>query len=463
MSTAGGRQRRVISGILFSPRGGSAHVARALARELPRHGWDVVLVSGSRSDLGDDGDARRFYAGAKVHAVDFTPTLHRAGDPMTFAPAPGEAPMHPSFEDRADAPDRVFAVLDDAAAERQVAAWTTALTGAGAAETDVLHLHHLTPLNAAAARAAPGVPVVGHLHGTELLFLEQVAGGPPAGWPYAERWAERMRQWAARCRSLVATSAEGVTRAAALLDVPAERMALVPNGVDTERFVPGSVDRAAHWRRHLVERPKGWRPGAGPGSVGYAEHDLGAFAQGPVLLYVGRFTAVKRVPLLVRAYARAQTRFRTRAPLVLVGGHPGEWEAEHPLETIESLGVSDVFLAGWHGHDELPDFLRAGDVLVIPSVREQFGQVIVEAMACERPAIAVGRYGPAEIVKDGETGWLVEPDDEAGLADALVEAVNRPDELARRGRRAAEASRERYAWSRVGGRMASILEAALPR
>ncbi len=457
-----GRPRRVVSGILFFPRGGSAHVARALAHELPRHGWDVTLVSGSRSDLGDDGDARRFYAGIDVRPVDFTPALHSAGDPMAFDAAPGQAPMHPSFEDRVNAADRVFAALDDDAAERQIAAWAVALHDAGATEADVLHLHHLTPLNAAAARAAPDVPVVGHLHGTELLFLERLAEAAPPEWPYAQRWAERMRAWAAHCSALVATSVEGLTRAAELLDVAPDRLNLVPNGFDAECFFPGEVDRVAHWRAHLVEHPKGWGPGRQPGSVRYAEEDLAAFAQGPVLLYVGRFTEVKRVPLLVRAYARARERFHVRAPLVLVGGHPGEWEGEHPLETVEGLGVADVFLAGWHSHDELPNFLRAADVLVLPSVREQFGQVLVEAMACERPTIGVARYGPAEIVEDGKTGRLVEPDDEAGLADAIVEAVNRPDERARRGRRAGEVARERYAWSGVSGRMASILAAAAP-
>ena len=74
--------------------------------------------------------------------------------------------MHPSYEDRPDAPDRIFAALDDATYERQVTAWCRALQAVGAATADVLHLHHLTPINEAAARVAPGVRIVGHLHGT---------------------------------------------------------------------------------------------------------------------------------------------------------------------------------------------------------------------------------------------------------------------------------------------------------
>ena len=145
-----------------------------------------------------------------------------------------------------------------------------------------------------------------------------------------------------------------------------------------------------------------------------------------MLLYAGRFTEVKRLPLLIEAYARARPRFRGRTALVLLGGYPGEWEGEHPIETIERLELSDVFLAGWHSHEELPDFFNAADLLVHASVHEQFGQVLVEAMACGLPAIAVNRGGPASIVDDGDTGWLVPPDDAEALADAMVEAVNDP-------------------------------------
>src|SRR3954462_14497715 len=154
--------RRVVSASTFFPRGGSAHVIRALAERLPGEGWDVTIVSGSRRDAGGHGDASRFYRGLDVHEVDF-PAALAAADPLD--PPAGEPPMHPSYEDRRDAPDRVFASLDDRAFRRQVDAWARALADAGAASADVLHLHHLPPINGAARRVAPDVPVVGHLHG----------------------------------------------------------------------------------------------------------------------------------------------------------------------------------------------------------------------------------------------------------------------------------------------------------
>ncbi|HEX2160479.1 MAG TPA: glycosyltransferase family 4 protein, partial [Thermoleophilaceae bacterium] len=177
---------RVLSGLLFFPRGGSAQVARALATELPRQGWDVSVLSGS---LGSGrADARQFYSGLDVHSVDFDA---------------GDAPMHPSYEDRPDAPDRCFAMVDDEAYREHVAAWARAMERAGAASADVLHLHHLTPLNEAAALAAPGVPIVGHLHGTELMMLERIAAGPPPEWTHADAWAKRMRRWAQGCERLI--------------------------------------------------------------------------------------------------------------------------------------------------------------------------------------------------------------------------------------------------------------------
>ena len=63
-------------------------------------------------------------------------------------------------------------------------------------------------------------------------------------------------------------------------------------------------------------------------------------------------------------------------------------------------------------HDQLPEALNAGDLLVLPSVAEAFGLALIEAMACGLPVIACNAHGPAEIVRDGESGWLVTPDDE---------------------------------------------------
>lgn len=448
-------------GIYFYPRGGSAHVCRALAREFERNEFEVTVLSGSRSDFGEHALASSFYSGLDLRPVDFTPAL-RSPDRLRFEDGAGTAPMHGSYEDRPGAEDPIIAAIDEAAYEIQVGAWTREMELAGAADVDLLYLHHLTPLNEAAARAFPRTPVLGHVHGTELLMLEEIAAGAPAGWSDAEAWAERIREWAAACERIVVSSADGAERAAAVLDLEPERFAVVPNGFDSN-FAPRQVDRRAHWRRHLVERPQGWRPGAAPGSIAYERADLEPLA-GTVLLYSGRFTAVKRLPLLLEAYALARARFSHETALVLLGGYPGEWEGEHPIETIERLEIPGAFLAGWHSHAELPNFLGAADLLVHASVKEQFGQVLVEAMACGLPVVAVDRGGPATIVDDPRTGWLVEADDVEALAAALVEAVNDPEGRLLRGERARDEVVATYTWNQIGLDLAALADelAAVP-
>lgn len=434
---------QVVSGVMFFPRGGSAHVARALGAGLEALGHDVTIVSGSLR--GSHGDAGAFYAGLDVRAVEFDA---------------GDAPMHPSYEDRPGAVDRCFAMVGPAEYEEHVAAWSRALGDAGAADADVLHLHHLTPLYEAARRVAPGVPVVGHLHGTELLMLERIAAGAPPHWHHAQAWAERMRRWARGCERILLLAEGQRARATALLGVDPERCVVVPNGFDPGAFAPAHVDRAHFWHHRLVDAPQGWRPGAGPGSVAYRPEELEPLLTGPVLVSCGRFTAVKRLGLLVEAWAAAQRRMPVRGALVLLGGHPGEWEGEHPVDAVARTGARDVFLAGWHGHDVLPSFLNASDALVLASVREQFGLVLVEAMACGKPCVAVDAFGPSEIVEDGRTGWLVPPDDVDALAGALVAACEDDAERERRGAMARPVALERYSWPALAERVADVLEDA---
>ncbi|HEX6459367.1 MAG TPA: glycosyltransferase family 4 protein [Thermoleophilaceae bacterium] len=448
---------RALMALLFFPRGGSAQVARYMARALPASGWDVTLVSGS---LGADGaatNAGTFFSGIDVRSLDYT-SAREAPDPLLADP-----PFHPSYEDRPGAPDRVFARVDDAAYEHLVSVWERELREAGAGECDLLHLHHLTPINEAAARAFPDKPVVGHLHGTEVLMLNEIAAGPPEGWDHAAEWAERMRRWAQRCERLLVLSADAAERVPPLLGVDPSRVVPAPNGFDPGLFDRRPLrgeERMRLWRRWLVEEPQGWDESGEPGSVRYSDHELEGFAgDSPVLLYVGRYTEVKRIPLLIRAYARAREGFARRAPLVILGGHPGEWEGEHPLAVIRESGARDVFLAGWHSHDgELPLGLNASNVVVLPSVHEQFGQVLVEGMACGLPALAVNAHGPATIVEPGETGWLVPPDDEDAMSAALVEAVNDASARDRMGEAAYERSRARYSWPALAERIAGVYD-----
>ena len=453
LDALGGR-RRVCSALFFFPRGGSAQVARALAGALPVRGWQVALASGSLGEPGGATHAASFYAGVEVAAIDYSPAL-RFADPLAAA-----VPFQPSYEDRPGSADRVFAMVDDAAYERLVGAWTGALSRAGAARADLLHLHHLTPAHEAALRAFPWVPVIGQLHGTELAFLRRLRNGPPPAWRHARDWERRLRRWASGCaRLIVPPGAEA--EVAALLGLERSRLHGLPSGVELERFQPRPLageDRLAFWGRWLVDEPQGWDVHGTPGSVAYRADELAALGSETVLLYLGRFTAVKRLPLLIQAQQQTQAALGRDLPLVLVGGHPGEWEGEHPLETIRRLDARNVFLAGWRPHDQLPEALNAGDLLVLPSVAEAFGLALIEAMACGLPVVACDAHGPAEIVRDGQSGWLVPPDDEQTLVAALSHAATDADERRRPGEQAATDARERYGWQAIAARIAALYE-----
>src|SRR5437764_10315133 len=108
--------------LMFFPRGGSAQVARYMARALPDAGWGVTLVSGSLGERGEQSNAETFFEGVDdLREVDYTRAVD-ADDPLRADP-----PFHPSYEDREDAPDRVFASIDDGTYEHLVSAWEAIL------------------------------------------------------------------------------------------------------------------------------------------------------------------------------------------------------------------------------------------------------------------------------------------------------------------------------------------------
>jgi D-inositol-3-phosphate glycosyltransferase len=490
---------RVVMGLLFFPRGGSAQVCRYLSLALADAGWSVSLVGGSLGEAGEPTHAPTFFAGIDVHHVDYTPAVESFSAGANAQEAP--VPMHPSYEDREDAPDALLAAVDPALADHLSSIWEAPFAAAGAEGAQVLHLHHLTPQHDAVARRWPRTAVVAHLHGTEIKLMEEIETRveiaralhttllrlpddlrsarlrPEAldepqrevfdttrweQWRHGEHWLERMRVQASRADHLVVVSPPDRATAVPLLRVEPERVTDVPNGVDIEHFRPrrfSAHERRALFRRWLVEDPRGWDEGGEPGGVRYRESDLdrllGAEGDDAVLIFVGRFTAAKRVPLLVEAFARARAQARRPVSLVVWGGHPGECEGEHPVTTSRRVGAEGVFFAGWRGHEDLPAGLAASDALVMPSVNDSYPQTPLEAMAVGLPVIATRSGGfPSMINLDPSrpTGWLVPPDDVAGLARAVVEAVDDPDERTRRAEAALEHARAELSWAgRVAG------------
>src|SRR2546423_5927338 len=142
----------VVSALFFFPRGGSAEVTRSLARALPAAGWQPTLAAGSLGQPGEPTHAASFFAGIDLQALDYSPALELA------EPLAAPVPFQPSYEDRPNASDRIFAAVAEPAYERLVAAWVALLAPAAAGTADLPHLHHITPAEQAAAPHRPRPP-----------------------------------------------------------------------------------------------------------------------------------------------------------------------------------------------------------------------------------------------------------------------------------------------------------------
>ena len=165
---------------------------------------------------------------------------------------------------------------------------------------------------------------------------------------------------------------------------------LVPNFVDTSEYYP-SEDRSCRAR-------------------------LGADGK-KVVVHVSNFRSVKRVPDAVRAFARIRNDLP--AIFVLVGDGPERQQAE---SEAERLGVSeDVKFLG--RLDEIGGILRSADLFLLPSSSESFGLAALEAMACGVPVVASRVGGVPEVVRDGETGYLVDVGDVDEMAQRAVELL----------------------------------------
>jgi glycosyltransferase involved in cell wall biosynthesis len=156
----------------------------------------------------------------------------------------------------------------------------------------------------------------------------------------------------------------------------------------------------------------------------------------PVFLYVGRLAKEKRIDLLFRAVARLRHGHDFR--LCLAGSGP---HATGLRRLARRLGISDrVVFCGSVPHEEIGDYYAAADLFAFPSPTDTMGLVLVEAMSAGLPCVAVGEYGPGEVVIDGETGFVV-PFDERPFADALARLLRDPSLRHRMGQAARQRAR----------------------
>lgn len=188
-----------------------------------------------------------------------------------------------------------------------------------------------------------------------------------------------------------------------------EKIDVVPNGVDTDKFSPG------------------------PSPVTYEDWET-------VLLYVGPLTERKGLQYLIRAMP-SLLREHPDTGLVIVGGG----DQDKLKQLAKEFDVHDnLRFEGFVPDDDLPDYYRAADIFVFPSLLEGFGMVLIEAMACGLPVVSTTATAIPEVV--GDAGVLVPPSDEAALA-ASVSNIIKSDEIDFWSAQSLERVQSNFSWS----------------
>jgi D-inositol-3-phosphate glycosyltransferase len=205
------------------------------------------------------------------------------------------------------------------------------------------------------------------------------------------------KQLAMECDRILTGTEREKRHLAELYGVSPRRMRVVPCGVDLQRFQPS--DRQKSRVR------------------------LGLNGEERVILYVGRFDPIKGVDRLLAAVAKIRVEVPIR--VLLVGG--GEEDAPEVRELralCSELSLERcVTFVGRRAHEDLPDYYRAADFLVLPSHYESFGLVVLEALACGTPVVAT-RVGVVEdIVRNGLNGRVVADNSAESLAEGALLAL----------------------------------------
>jgi D-inositol-3-phosphate glycosyltransferase len=223
---------------------------------------------------------------------------------------------------------------------------------------------------------------------------------------------------------------------------PADRVFVVPLGVDLSAFQP--VGRKEARRK-----------------IGFGDERL--------LLFVGRLERLKGVEVAIRALAMLRDREHDDVRLLILGEdsrnggvRDGEESEKQRLKTIASeLGVRDrVDFVGSVAHHELPYFYGAADVCVMPSYSESFGHVGLEAQACGCPVVAAGVSGLRSVVRDEVSGYLIDGHDPAVYAERIGRLLSDPElaqQMGRRGRLLAQ----RFTWSRTAEALQELFDGVI--
>lgn len=305
------------------------------------------------------------------------------------------------------------------------AGWFKAMRVAQKRRATVMHGHWVVPGGVIAAAARPDLPLVVSLHGSDVFVAERTGVARSAA-----------RQVFARAGAVTACSDDLAQRAIAI-GADRGRIEVVPYGVDTARFAPARA-ASRHDRRERV--------GIGDGDA--------------LVVAAGRLVRKKGFEYLIDAM-----RGTGNTRLAIAGD--GDLDAELRARA-HANGVSErVHFLGNVTQDEVAAWFAAADIVAIPSVRDDSGNVdglpntVMEALASGTPVVATPAGGIGSVVRDGESGRLVPERDAAALRSAITGLLRDPAERARLGAAGRALVQTRFGWDGAAARFEAAYDRAL--
>jgi glycosyltransferase involved in cell wall biosynthesis len=229
-------------------------------------------------------------------------------------------------------------------------------------------------------------PLVGTYHTDFPAYAEQLTGDARV----ARGTAQYMQWFYGRMERVLARS--GAYRASlSEMGIESSRIGLVQAAINSEKFAPGTKADSL-WRSYGIEKPLR-------------------------LLYVGRVSVEKNLPMLVEVFKKLCS-IRRDVGLIVVGDGPYREQMRRELSTLPAqfLGV--------RGDSELVQLYQNADLLVFPSRTDTLGQVVMEAQACGLPVLVSDEGGPREIVDDGLSGRVLGGNDAAAWVAAIDQLLD---------------------------------------
>ena len=181
----------------------------------------------------------------------------------------------------------------------------------------------------------------------------------------------------------------------------------------------------------------------------------------PVVGLVAHLHPMKRPEDLIRAAPLVLAEFPTARFLIVGGTHaapPGYFEGL--VQLVADLGLREQVTFVGFRHD-VAEFYTAFDVLVLTSLGEPFGKVLIEAMASETPVVGTALAGPLEIIQHGVTGLLIPPCDPAAVANAILDLARHPERAEAMGRAGREWVQDRFAIQKYTADIEDLFETVL--